>query len=65
MKTIYKEQDYYDWYDSYKKNKLSDMLINMPSKKQRTKTDEEILEEMDIKTIENFLRKKKLSNINK
>ena len=28
-------------------------------------SDEEILERMDIKTIENFLRKKKMKNINK
>jgi hypothetical protein len=27
--------------------------------------DEDILEEMDIKTIEQFLRKKKLENLNK
>jgi len=34
-------------------------------KKPDIQSDEEILEDMDIKIIENFLRKKKLNNISK
>ena len=46
---------------------INDMLLQMkqfrtPEKTQEEK-DEEILDKMDIKTIENYLRKKKLQNI--
>lgn len=51
--------DYDDWLDYY-----TELRIKSIEKKSHTsQTDEEILEKMDLKTIENFLRKKKLNNI--
>ena len=57
----YQDQDVFFNDDYYRfVNKYQDINI-----KRRIVSDEELLEKMDIKTIENFLRKKKLKNINK
>jgi hypothetical protein len=39
--------------------------LNLKLGVSKPKTDEEVLEQMDIKVIENFLRKKKLEILNK
>lgn len=59
--------DEYEVSYKYKNNFVDDYLAIMEQHHQQNKekTDEEILEKMDIKNIENFLRKKKLQNLNK
>lgn len=55
---------YNDWTDRYITEKIN-QLSNLKIKNEEPLSDEEVLERMDMKTIENFLRKKKLNNINK
>lgn len=58
-------------YNEYLENYLTKILYDnqRPAYKKPEKTqaekDEEILDNMDIKTIENYLRKKKLQNLPK
>lgn len=47
-----------DFYNNY-------LIEYYKSKNNNILSDEAILEKIDIKTIENFLRKKKMQNINK
>jgi len=49
---------YNEEYNKYSNHRISSKLQNVYDL-----TDEEKLEKIDIKTIENFLRKKKLKNI--
>lgn len=57
-------EDFFSYYKYANKKSISiyDQIIK---EAQETLSDEEILEKMDLKTIENFLRKKKLNNIAK
>lgn len=66
MKTTKKYDDWLEYYTELRKNALYNYEKNRQiERKTQFESDEEILEKMDLKTIENFLRKKKLSNINK
>lgn len=51
--------------DNENLRKLMDYYRDEYEKDNRPLSDEEVLERMDIKTIENFLRKKKLERIKK
>jgi phenolic acid decarboxylase len=51
----------YDQYTAY----IIGEIAKMGSRKTQEQLDEEVLDKMDLKNIENYLRKKKLKNISR
>lgn len=57
--------DYARSWNNYIDKRYNSYLKGYENEKPQLEKDEEILDNMDIKTIESYLRKKKLKNINK